>query len=153
MVPCSRSTHAYTVTHYHDDDDDDDDDDHPALRQIKREQNIAKELRQHACDAKKKLPPKNLERTRPSMGGHASSLPDAWLQKLANDVTIMRNIYIHMLICAPGGDRQTHDVIMDAKDLYMASYHRHSSSGTTSWTTSHIYYSTTMTNTSLGTSH
>ena len=56
MVPCSRSTHAYTVTHYHDDDDDDDDDDdHPALRQIKREQNIAKELRQHACDAKKKL--------------------------------------------------------------------------------------------------
>ena len=26
MVPCSRSTHAYTVTHYHDDYDDDDDD-------------------------------------------------------------------------------------------------------------------------------
>ena len=105
MVPCSRSTHAYTVTHYHDDDDDDDDDDHLTLRQINREQNIAKELRQHACDAKKKSPPKNLERTRPSMGGHASSLPDAWLQKLVNDVTIMRNIYIQMLICAT--DRRT----------------------------------------------
>ena len=127
----------------------DNDDNHPALRQIKREQRVAKELRELATQ---NIAAKQAGRDK-TMGGHVSSLPDAWLDKLINDVAIMRNIYIHMLICAPGGDRQTHDVIMDAKDLYMASYHRHSSSGTTSWTTSHIYYSTTMTNTSLGTSH
>ena len=83
-----------------------DDDNHPALRQIKREQRVAKELREHATQ---KIAAKQARRDK-TMGGHVSSLPDAWLDKLTNDVAIMRNIYIHMF-CAPWR-RQNHDVII-----------------------------------------
>ena len=90
-----------------------DDDNHPALRQIKREQRVANELREHATQ---KIADKQAGRDK-TMGGHVSSLPDAWLDRLTNDVAIMRNIYIHMF-CAPWR-RQNHDVIIHAKDLYM----------------------------------
>jgi hypothetical protein len=101
-----------------------DNDNHHTLRHIKREQSIVNKLRQHATQ---RIAAKQAGRGM-TMGEHVSSLPDAWLDKLINDVAIMRNIYIHMLFCAPWRRRLKHDVIIHS------SYHRHSNSGTTSWT-------------------